>query len=142
MKLFRLATRLRYWKRRALAAEQAVVTMQAYCDSQVSEARLREEAERWRNVEREDMFVSAAILGSRGMIGIPPRSGPALKPVSQQRLLTTPDPWDAVTGAEKMEYETFYRPDGLAMGLTEIQIRQRFMQDLAQRKALNDKPSM
>lgn len=125
IRLFRLYAAVRHWRGRALLAEQ------------------RLEAEQWRNVERSDMVVSAVVFGSRGMVGIPPRSGPAMRQqAGQHRLLAASDPWDAVTGAEKMEFDMYWKPDAEAAGLTEMQARQRFMRELAERKALNDEPSM
>src|ERR1043165_5479574 len=135
MKLLRLTARICYWKRRALAAERVLLATKSEYEARFTKLSDDANSERWRNIEREDLMVSAAVFGSRGMVGIPPRSGPAVK--QAQCLTSTPDPWDAITGAEKLEYEVFYKPDGLAMGLTETQIRQRYMQDLAQRKAIN-----
>lgn len=128
MNFFRLLARIRYWRSRALRAETRVIEVSAQA-----------EAEKWRNVEREDTFVSAAVLGGRGMIGMSPRSGPAA-PRELPRLLAEADPVSAITALERMEYQTQWLPAGREKGLSEKRIMQDFIAELATRKSFNDEP--
>lgn len=109
-----------YWRQRAIKAEA------------------REAAERWRNITREDVFVSAAVLGSRGMMGLAPRNGPAESPQPRTRLTAATNPWDSLTAIERMEFQTQWLPDAIASGVGEQAARARFMADLQQRKTFND----
>ena len=127
----RYRLRTRRWRQRALAAED-----------EISNLKRELYAEMWRNREREDMFVSASVMGSRGMFGVKARSGP----VAPKQLNAAPipvqsysdNPFDRLSWAEKEEYRMFYLQDGLAAGHSEQQIQQRFMEELATRKILND----
>lgn len=125
----RYRLRSRHWQARALKAEARVRQLEA--DLQ---------AEGYRNREREDMFVSATVMGSRGMYGVRARTGPAIKRVDQPSApqLYSSDPFDRLSWAEKEEFKMFYLQDGLNSGFSEQQIRQRFMEELASRKILND----
>ncbi len=130
MKFLRLLARIRYWRSRALRAEHKWIELHAQA-----------EAERWRNQGREDTFVSAAVMGGRGMMGVPPRYGPAetMQPI-QSRLTTVSDPMSALTGLEKMEFQTYYLAPGREQGLSTQRIEQDFLRDLAKRKQFNDEP--
>lgn len=101
------------------------------------------EAEVWRNRAREDAFVSAAIMGSRGMFGVPPRTGPALQRQTQPAQPFHPaDPFETIlTGADKLEFETMWWPDAQRAGVTLATARQQFLQEVVQRRQpLNDEP--
>lgn len=118
----RFRLQARYWKRRALLAERLL------------------EAETNRNREREDTFVSASVLGGRGMFGLTPRSAPAeipRKAIPSQALQT----YDGLTVPERMEYEVEWLPDAVRHGISPAQAKQDFMAELAKRKQpLNDDP--
>lgn len=118
--------RARYWRHRALEAEASL------------------EAERWRNLEREDTLVTVPMrLG--GLWGMSARSGPA--PTRQpQRIAAAPltgpsDPWHALSWADKNEFEMFWKADAEAAGVPLQQARQQFLAELASRRTpLNDDP--
>lgn len=129
IKLLRLYARLRYWHRRALRVEAELAQVQAQA-----------QAEMWRNRYREDMMAAAAVFGSRGMVGIQPRNGPAEMP--RPLLAEAPDPWKAVTPIERMEFQTQWVPAGLQQGLTMDQMQRDFLKELAGRKQFNDEPSI
>lgn len=129
IKLFRLYARLRYWRLRALRVE-----------AELAQVKAEAKAEAYRNLYREDMFVSAAVMGSRGMVGIQPRNGPAEIPQPRLALAETPDPWNAVTPIEKMEFQTQWVPIGLQQGFTMQQMQRDFIKELAGRKKFNDEP--
>jgi hypothetical protein len=130
VRFFRLLARIRYWRNRALRAETRIIEISAQA-----------EAERYRNMSREDMFASAAALQSRGIIGIPPRTGPAQQP-QQPRLVDAPDPMAALSYIEKMEFQTQWLAPGLAEGHSKQRVEQDFLRELANRKSFNDEPSM
>jgi len=130
IKLLRLYGRLRYWRSRALRAETRLIELSAQA-----------EAERWRNVSREDTFVSAAVLGGRGMVGIPPRSGPA-ETGQPSRFVTAADPWQALTRIEHDEFEKEWLVDAVTHNVSPQQARNDFLAELAKRKSFNDEPSM
>lgn len=119
IRLLRLRSQLRYWRQRALAAED------------------RLEAETWRNRNREDMFVSATVMGSRGMFGVSPRVGPAQLARPAQQLPLLPQ---QMTGAEQLEFNTLWLPDALQSGISRQQAEQDFLIEVAKRKTLNDDP--
>lgn len=141
MKWLRLLARVRYWRSRALKAETRLIEVSADAERRVLEVTAQAEAESWRNRSREDMFVSAAVMGGRGMIGISPRQGPAELP-QPPRVATVSDPWNALNGIELMEFQTQWLTAGLDKGLTVQQIREDYLRELAHRKAFNDEPSM
>ena len=120
--------RARYWRKKFEQAE-----------AQIAELSARADAEMWRNREREDTFVSAAILGGRGMFGIAPRTGPAAKPQPKVPSLPT-EPWQALTPIQRMEFETQYLPDALRNNVPEHVARAKFLSDMAQRGSFNDEP--
>src|SRR5258705_3544602 len=95
----RYCLRARHWRARAVRAERELALL-----------RLSLLAETYRNRQREDTFASAAVLGQRNMWGIAPRSGPA---VSEQPAKAKPQPLNPynLSGADLMEYETFWKPD-------------------------------
>ena len=120
--------RARRWRERAMKAEAELVSL-----------KLQMIAETWRNRAREDTFASAAVLGSRNMFGIAARSGPAQverKPQSQPV-----DPYQ-LSGADLMEFETFWKPDAEAAGIGLTQAKQEFIKQvvLPRRQPLNDDP--
>lgn len=130
MKFFRLLVKIRYWRLRALGAESELKTVRAQA-----------EAERWRNQGREDMFASAAIMGSRGMWGVPPRTSPAeLKQVNQ--VMPSLDPFSQLAFKDKAEFEAFWWPDAQIVGRNRQQAQNDFLMELAKRKSFNDEPSL
>lgn len=120
--------RARYWRGQADAAKREVARLQ-----------LSLLAERHRNMAREDTFASAAVLGARNMWGLAPRTGPALsdspKPVPQA------DPYN-LSGADLMEFETFWKPDAEASGVSVSEAKRQFVRDVVmpRRMPLNDEP--
>lgn len=132
IKLFRLLTRIRYWRLRALGAE-----------AELEQVKLQAEAERWRNIGREDCFVSAAIMGSRGMWGVPPRTAPAeAQRQPQQQSAALLDPFGALPFFQKAEFEAEWWPIAQTLGKSRQQAQNDYLMDLAKRKSFNDEPSM
>ena len=125
----RLAARARYWRRRALRAE-----------AQAKQQALELSAEMARNREREDTFVSATVMGTRGMYGVAPRTGPALKPVKQLPAPTTMD--DGLTYADRLEFDLYWKPDAEAAGVDLATAKRKYMEEvvLPRRMPLNDDP--
>jgi hypothetical protein len=72
--------RARFHRKQADAAKKEVARLQLFLL-----------AEKYRNLNREDYFVSAAVMGGRGIVGIPARTGPALQP-EKKIVETAPDP--------------------------------------------------
>lgn len=142
IKLLRLLARVRYWRSRALRAETKLIEVSADAERRVLDVTQQADAERWRNVYREDMMTAAANFGSRGMVGIQPRNGPAEIPQPRPLLTEAPDPWNAVSPIEKMEFQTQWVPLGVERGLTIQQMQRDFLRELASRKQFNDEPSM
>ena len=137
MKFFRLYARLRYWRTKANYLEKKLAIERG----RVLDVQAQAEAERYRNLEREDMFVSATVMGTRGMYGVPPRVGPAqVKQIPQ--LAQAADPWSALHFNEKAEFETEWMPAAEAYGKSRQQAQQDFLLELANRKSLNDERSM
>jgi len=131
-RLFRIThwvARARYWKRQAQTAKAEVARLQ-----------LSLLAETWRNRAREDTFASAAILGQRNMWGIAPRTGPAATEQPKPR----PQPIDPyqLSGPDLMEFDTFWKPDAEAAGISILQAKQKFINEvvLPRRMPLNDDP--
>jgi hypothetical protein len=113
----------KFWRKRALKAEAAL------------------EAEIIRNREREDTLVTVPMrLG--GLWGMPARSAPAVKQVNVVPALAQPaDPWDALSWADKQEYEMFWKADAVAAGVPEQQARQQFLAEIMSRRIpINDEP--
>lgn len=110
-------------------------------ESELARLRLAMEAERWRNYSREDTFASAAILGQRGMWGIAPRSGPALEERPKSAQPSPPDPYN-LSGADLMEFETFWKPEAEAQGIPTQEAKRRFVNEVVvpRRMPLNDDP--
>jgi hypothetical protein len=139
IRLLRLLAKVRYWKRRALLAETRCLDLIEQHAAALTKMREKMDAEFYRNMSREDTFVSASILGARGMWGVAPRTGPAQtqKPPS---LLEQAAP--VMTGADRMEFDQYWWPDAMRNNVTRQQAEKDFLQELAKRKALNDEPSM
>ncbi len=113
----------KFWRKRALKAEAAL------------------EAEVIRNREREDTLVTVPMrLG--GLWGMPARSAPAVKQVNPvPALVQSTDPWDALSWADKQEYEMFWKQDAVAAGVPEQQARQQFLAEIMNRRIpINDEP--
>lgn len=138
-KFFRLLVRLRYWKRRALALERERDGLIAQFATDKAELERQVKAEFYRNLSREDMFVSATVMGSRNMFGVPPRIGPA-QTQRPQTLMETAKP--IISGPDLMEFEQYWLPDALRNNVTRQQAEQDFLRELAQRKALRDEPTI
>ena len=131
-RLFRILhwqARCRYWRKQAEAAKREVARLQ-----------LSLLAERYRNLTREDMFVSASVMGARGMYGVAPRGGPALVEPSQPKVPAV-DPYQ-LSGADLMEFETFWKPDAEAAGISLVVAKQKFIQEVVipRRAPLQDDP--
>ena len=128
--------RILHWRARAkfyrLKAEKLERT--------VSMLRRELNAEMERNREREDVFVSATVMGGRQMYGIPPRVGPALQSAAPTPTQSPLDPWQQLPWADKAEFQTEWLPLAIQRGRSEMQARQDFMAELANRKQLNDEP--
>lgn len=129
----RLHARVRYWRRRAKSAE-----------SNESDLRAQLEAEKWRNLEREDILVMAP-LRMAGLWGTPPpRTEPAIAAKREvretPRLAQSTDPWDTLSGADKAEFEMYWKADAEAAGVGILQARERFLTEvvLPRRQPLMD----
>ena len=133
--------RVRYWKRRARRAETILDDALLKNAQEVTALREALEAEKWRNLSREDSFVSATIMGGRNMWGVPPRSGPAIKQAGYGTTAPrTGDVWDSLSYADKAEFEMFWKPDAEAAGVPLQQAKPKFLAEKARRRALNDEP--
>lgn len=139
IRFFRLLGRVRYWKRRALVAEQKCLDLATGFAADTKEMQEQMDAEMYRNRMREDTLTSARGLGAKGMYGLAPRVGPALtqKP---QSLLEAAAP--SMTAIDKMEFETEWLPYAIQNGFTRQQAERDFLKELTNRKALNDEPMM
>jgi hypothetical protein len=130
--------RWRRWRARAKHYQRQAAQLE------VTLRELREdfEAEVWRNRAREDSFVSAAVMGARGMFGVPPRTGPAIQRQAQPQPFHPPDPFDTLlTGADKLEFQTIVLPDARRAGVSDAEARRHFLEDVLQRRqSLNDEP--
>jgi len=131
-RLFRILhwqARCRYWRRQAEAAKAEVARLQ-----------LSLLAERYRNLHREDMFVSASVMGHRGMWGVAPRGGPAQQPEAK-KVTPPPDPY-ALSGADLMEFNTEWMPIADAKGIGRQTALEQFYRDVLvpRRIPLNDDP--
>lgn len=139
MKLLRRWLSLRYrlrtrrWRQRALAAEALL-----------ADARAQLEVEMWRNREREDTFVSATVMGSRQMYGVPPRSAPAMKQVNRPMPALTASGVDAdgFTWADRQEFEMYWKTDADAVGVPIQEAKRKFYEEviIPRRTPLNDDP--
>ena len=128
-RILRLPARVNFYRRKAEKLERTVSLLRRELN-----------AEMQRNREREDVFVSASVLGQRGMYGIPPRSGTALQSAPTPQQTTTTDPWMNLPWADKAEFQTEWWPLAQQQNRSEMQARQDFMGELARRKQLNDEP--
>ncbi len=130
LRILHWQARCRYWRKQAEAAKREVARLQ-----------LSLLAERYRNLAREDTFVSATVMGGRNMFGVAPRNGPAMQPESPKLQPTIDvDPWQQLPWADKAEFQTEWWPLAEAKGRSEVQARQDFMAQLAHRRQLNDEP--
>jgi hypothetical protein len=118
--------RAKFWRGRALKAEASL------------------EAERYRNLEREDTLVTVPMrLG--GLWGMPARDAPAqpLKQVHQRPgLNAASDPWETLTWADREEFNLMWKPDVDSGLVTFQQQKDRFLSEviLPRRQPLNDDP--
>jgi hypothetical protein len=124
----RYRLRARRWRARALRAE-----------SERDVLKLQLSAERWRNQAREDTFASAAVLGSRNMWGLAPRTGPTQAEHKQAAQQPVPPNW---TGADLLEFETYWKSDAAAAGVSEMEAKRQFEQQviIPRRMPLHDEP--
>ena len=136
---FRWPVRVRYWKRRALQAEQRLLDTESRYETHFAEVQHQAEQERWRNIEREDYFVSAAVMGQRGMVGIPPRTGRAMKQVNAP-VVQTDDPLQGLSGLQRTEWYGAWWPDAQAAGISMSEALRDFKTELSHRQPLNDEP--
>jgi|SRR5215831_12643399 len=143
MKFFRLAARARYWKRRALEAEARVISVIENYEHEMAKVRSDAHAEMWRNREREDTFVSAAVMGGRGMWGVVPRKAPATAPEPQVIIQPpqTPDPYP-LRGMQLLEFEGEWWPIAQQQGIPRNEAIRKFTEELARRNQtrLEDDP--
>lgn len=125
------------WRARAKHYQRQAAKLEAA----LKELREDLEAETFRNRAREDTFVSAAVMGSRGMFGVPPRTGPAIQRQAQPEPFHPTDPWDSLlTGADRLEFETNWWPDAQRANVSLVTAKQQFMEEVAARRRLNDEP--
>ncbi len=142
MRFLRLLARVRFWRNRALKAEARLIELIEEYAAEVKELQVKMDAEHWRNQSREDTFVSASILGAKGMWGVAPRTGPAQtqRPPTLIDLANQSGP--VMSGADRMEFQQYWLPDALKAGVSPQKAEQDFLVELVKRKALNDEPSM
>ncbi len=122
--------RSRFWRKQAEVAKREVARLQ-----------LSLLAERYRNLTREDMFVSASVMGQRGMWGVAPRMGPAGTQQPQQAAPTPSDPYQ-LSGADLMEFDLEWKPLAEQKGISMAEAKRQFVQEvvLPRRVPLNDDP--
>ena len=91
-------------------------------------------------MQREDTFASAAVLGSRNMWGLAPRTGPALQETPKQPA-PQPNPY-ALSGPDLLEYEVEWKPLAEAQGVPDTEARRQFALELERRRGnkLQDDP--
>lgn len=110
-----------YWRTRCLKAEEQL------------------EVETWRNRHREDTITTMVISSLTGIVGFPPRGGPAQRQTTRvtqpQRSL---DPWDDLGAVERMEFETNWLPAAEAHNIPLAQAKSQFLAMNAKRKQFND----
>lgn len=113
-----------YWRARCLKAEEQLAL------------------ETCRNRHREDTITTMAISSLTGIVGFPPRGGPAQKqiPRAAQQPQRSLDPWDDLGAVELMEFETNWLPDAEAHNVPLAQAKSLFLTELANRKRFNDLP--
>ncbi len=133
--------RVRYWKRRARRAETILDDALLKNAEIVTALRNELDAEKWRNLSREDTFVSATIMGGRNMWGVPPRSGPAIKQAGYGTTAPrTGDVWDGLSYADKAEFDMYWKADAESAGVPIQQAKAKFLTEIANRRALHDEP--
>lgn len=118
--------RAKFWRGRALKAEGQL------------------EAERYRNLEREDTLVTVP-MRMAGLWGMPAREAPAppVKQINQRPSLNAAtDPWETLTWADRQEYDLMWKPEVDAGIVTAQQQKQRFLSEviLPRRQPLQDDP--
>ncbi len=142
-KFFRLLSRVRFWKHRALKAEQRCDALIKEFMAEIQELKESNDAEMWRNRAREDELITVP-QRLQGLWGMPPRTGPArMKQVNQppHALAQPADPWDALSWADKQEYDMQWKDAALAQGIPEYAAKQQFLAELqARRIPINDEP--
>ena len=136
---FRWTAKIRYWKRRALKAEASLSETVSRYETRLAEVQEQAELERWRNQGREDMFASAATLGVRGMVGIPPRTSRAMKQVNSP-VVQTDDPLQGLNGLQRTEWYGAWWPDAQQAGIPMNQALQEFRVEISRRQPMNDEP--
>ncbi len=143
MKFLRLLARVRFWKHRALKAEQQCTELITQFEAEIHELKESNDAEMWRNRSREDELITVP-QRLQGLWGMPPRTGPArMKQVNQpSRALAQPaDPWESLTWADKQEYELQWKDAALAQGIPEYIAKQQFLAELQSRRIpIHDEP--
>ena len=100
------------------------------------------EAERYRNLEREDTLVTVP-MRMAGLWGMPAREAPApIKQVNPRPLTASNDPWDTLTWADRQEFDLQWKPYAEEAGIPMAQAKQRFLSEviLPRRSPLNDEP--
>lgn len=78
-----------------------------------------------------------------GLFGILPRNGPAphVKQASPTRqLAAVVDPWEALPYADRAEFDMFWKPDADRAGVPVREAQQKFLQEIASRRQINDEP--
>lgn len=102
------------------------------------------EGERDRNRVREDTFVSASVMGQRGMYGVPPRMGAAIQPPTKAiaPVVEQYTAWDShLSWADKQEFELEWKTSAERAGVSVHRAQQDFLVELAKRRtSLNDDP--
>lgn len=106
-----------YWRARCLKAEEQL------------------ELETYRNRHREDTITTMAISSLTGIVGFPPRGGPAQKQTPRTpQIHRSLDPWDDLGAVERMEFETNWLPDAEAHNIPLTQAKSQFLAEVAKRK--------
>lgn len=114
--------RAKFWRGRALKAEAAL------------------EAERYRNLEREDTLVTVP-MRMAGLWGMPARSAPA-EPIKQASKppLQIAAPGDEWTWADQQEFNMYWMPPEGSDATTVRQMKERFHNEviIPRRQPFND----
>jgi hypothetical protein len=145
-KFFRLLARVRFWKHRALKAEQRCIHLIEQYEVEIQELKESNDAEMWRNREREDELITVP-QRLQGLWGMPPRSEPAIAAKRRhvpKQLTQSADPWDSLSWADKAEFDMYWKADAEAAGVSLPQARQRFLQEVViprRQPLMDDAPS-